>query len=431
MIFNVEKRKKRKGAKILESRSYYLRYRLGEMPADKWVSLKTSDKVVANAKAEKFRIQKELELAGLALPPLQITARKAPRRELLADYIAEMTSQRRDGRYVKGTMAQLERLTGETRWRTLADVTSDSFLSWRRANATLSAKTLNEYRGSALKFLDWLVGQERLAANPLGKVGKIDGRNDIKRERRAYTLEELGRLFAVSEDRAIVYKTAFYTGLRKDELRELQWGDIRKSADGVFLQLRASTTKNGKADRLPLPAKLAGELEDLRPASCSAADKVFATVPRMPRFYKDLKLAGIPRVDEHGRVSDFHAFRKSLSTALLMGGTVPRVAQELMRHSDLKLTTGTYTDARALPLQTAVESLPWLGDLRPGYTQISAQISDFEGRSMSQADTKPGAGRLVKPVGNKRVSRSLSHPVERLKMVRAAGFEPAKGNVPL
>ena len=429
MIFNVEKRKKRKGAKILESRSYYLRYRLGEMPADKWVSLKTSDKVVANAKAERFRSQKELELAGLALPPLQITARKAPIWELLAEYIAEMTSQRRDGRYVKGTKAQLERLTGEARWRTLGDVTSDSFLSWRRANATLSAKTLNEYRGSALKFLDWLVGQERLAANPLGKVGKIDGRNDIKRERRAYTLEELGRLFAVSEDRAIVYKTAFYTGLRKDELRELQWGDIRKSAEGVFLQLRASTTKNGKADRLPLPAKLAGELEELRPASCTASDRVFATVPRMPRFYKDLKLAGIPRVDDHGRVSDFHAFRKSLSTALLMGGTVPRVAQELMRHSDLKLTTGTYTDARALPLQAAVESLPWFGDLRPGYTQIGAQISDSVGRSVSQADAKQGAGKGVKPVGNKRVSRALSHPVKRGQMVRAAGFEPATPSV--
>lgn len=429
MIYSVEKRKKRKDGKLIESRSYYLRYRLGDMPADKWVSLATSDKVVAQSKADKVREQKERELAGLELPPLQIKARSTPILDLIADFIGEMTSQRRDDRYVKGTKAQLVRLTGEACWRTLADVTANSFLSWRRANATLSAKTLNEYRGSAQKFLDWLVGQERLAANPLGKVGKIDGRNDIKRERRAYTLEELGRLFALSGDRAIVYKTAFYTGLRKDELRELQWGDIRKGADGVFLQLRASTTKNGKADRQPLPAMLAGELEELRPASCSASDKVFATVPRMPRFYKDLKLAGIPRVDDHGRVSDFHAFRKSLSTALLMGGTVPRVAQELMRHSDLKLTTGTYTDARALPLHAAVESLPWLGDLRPRYTQIGAQISDFEGRSVSQADAKEGAGKGVKPVGNKRVSRALSHPGKRGQMVRAAGFEPATPSV--
>jgi len=38
MIFKIEKRRFRQGGKLLETRSYYLRYRIGDMPVDKWVS---------------------------------------------------------------------------------------------------------------------------------------------------------------------------------------------------------------------------------------------------------------------------------------------------------------------------------------------------------------------------------------------------------
>ena len=429
MIFKIEKRRRRKAGKVVEDRIYSLRYRLGDMPGDKWVSLKTSDKVVAHSKAEAFRKQKERELAGMELPPLQISARKAPIGELIADYVGELTLQRRDGRYVKGTKAKLERLAGEARWRTLADVTSDSFLAWRRDQSNLTAKTLNEYRGAALAFLKWLVAQDRLEANPLARIGKIDGRNDPKRERKAYGEEELHRLVAVSGQRAIIYKTAFYTGLRRNELQELQWSDIRQGTNGAFLQLRTSATKNGRADQLPLKANLAAELLSLRPKDSEGTDKVFAALPRMPRFYKDLELAGIPKVDAHGQVADFHSLRKTFSTSLALSGSLPRVTQGLMRHSDPKLTAGAYTDQHLRPFLEAVEKLPWLGELSHEYAQIGAQISDVEGRSVSQTDAKPGAGKGAKPVANKRVSRTLSQPVKRGQMVRAAGFEPATPSV--
>lgn len=41
-----------------------------------------------------------------------------------------------------------------------------------------------------------------------------------------------------------------------------------------------------------------------------------------------------------------------------MAGVAPRVAQAAMRHSDLKLTMNTYTDARLVDTASAVESLP-------------------------------------------------------------------------
>jgi integrase len=170
---------------------------------------------------------------------------------LIAEYIEEMTTQRRDNRYVKGIKAQLERLATESRWRTLGDISADSFLGWRRANSSPTAKTLNEYRGAALTFLTWLVDHERLAINPLAKVSKIDPRGDKKLVRRAYSETELARLFAMSGERSLLYRTAFYTGLRKSELRGLQWSDFREGEAGAFLQLRAGDTKNGRRINFP------------------------------------------------------------------------------------------------------------------------------------------------------------------------------------
>ena len=48
MIFKVEKRKWRENGKLRTTRCYYLRYRVGDMPVDKWKSLGVTDIQVAN-----------------------------------------------------------------------------------------------------------------------------------------------------------------------------------------------------------------------------------------------------------------------------------------------------------------------------------------------------------------------------------------------
>jgi hypothetical protein len=46
MIFSIEKRRFRRDGKVEETRSYYLRYHIGDMPVDKWKSLGVTDKQV-------------------------------------------------------------------------------------------------------------------------------------------------------------------------------------------------------------------------------------------------------------------------------------------------------------------------------------------------------------------------------------------------
>src|SRR5207253_9283171 len=75
---------------------------------------------------------------------------------------------------------------------------------------------------------------------------------------------------------------------------------------------------------------------------------------------RDLKLAGIAKRDDRGRVLDVHALRTTFGTLLSRGGVNPRTAQSAMRHSTIDLTMNVYTDPRLLDVHHAVETLPAL-----------------------------------------------------------------------
>ncbi len=70
--------------------------------------------------------------------------------------------------------------------------------------------------------------------------------------------------------------------------------------------------------------------------------------------------AGIPKRDDRDKTVDIHSLRKTFNTWLAGAGVAPRIAQELMRHEDIDLTMGVYTDAGLFDLSAAVEALPAL-----------------------------------------------------------------------
>ena len=55
----------------------------------------------------------------------------------------------------------------------------------------------------------------------------------------------------------------------------------------------------------------------------------------------------IPFEDTLGRRVDLHALRQTFCTVMHRKGVSMRVAQELMRYSDSRLTGEVYTDTRA------------------------------------------------------------------------------------
>ena len=148
------------------------------------------------------------------------------------------------------------------------------------------------------------------------------------------------------------------TGLRHGELSELLWGDIVLTEGNSHVRVRASVSKNKKEARIPLIQELEILLVEFRPVSVGDADKVFVKgVPRCRTLIKDLEAADIAYMDGAGRYADFHSLRYTFNTWMQRKGFVPRVGQELMRHSDRRLTDKVYTDTNLLPLQQSMRNI--------------------------------------------------------------------------
>jgi len=347
----------------------------------RFTSLKTTDRRVAEKKQAELAAESQQEAAGIIAPkPL----RDAAQRKLsdhLQDYLADVVARRRSEKHIDNIRHRVGVLIDECRWDVTRDVTADSFQEWRQQQR-LSAKTLNDYLEAARCFLNWMVRHGRLVANPLSAVEKVKTVGRETRVRRAFTEEEMRRLIGfVPNDRRAIYLTAVYTGLRHSELRGLQWGDICLDAPNPFVRVRAATTKNGKPVVMCLHDDVVKALRVLRLPDAAPVEPVFPHMPRIERFRRDLKKAGIAYVDERGRVGDFHSLRKTFCTNLARAGVASRVAMSLMRHSDRRLTDEVYTDENLLGTGKAIEALP---SYTTGLSHRLSQISDAGGHGVAR-----------------------------------------------
>ncbi|XHR28905.1 MAG: tyrosine-type recombinase/integrase [Chthoniobacteraceae bacterium] len=323
------------------------------------MSLGTSDKQVAEQRLRAIIKEREQEAAGILAPKRLRDAASDALEHHLRDYVADLTAQKRDTSYIYNVEKRLSKLASEAGWKQLRDVTPDSFQAWR-ARQSAAAKTLNDYLAAASAFFHWMECNGRVLCNPLKLVRKVEERGNERRKRRAFTVEEMNRLLGVSGARQVGYLAAFFTGLRRAELEQLQWGDVHLEADPPFLSVRASTTKNHKRADIVLHPQLESELRALHPAEPKAGDLVFPAgcIPAMETMRKDLAAAGIAYKDDQARQADFHALRGSLCTHLAVHGIDPHTRKEIMRHSELSLTLKNYTDVRQLKTSEAIRVLP-------------------------------------------------------------------------
>ncbi len=255
-----------------------------------------------------------------------------------------------------------------------------------------SAKTRNDYLAILLQFGTWGVREKRWRENPFAPIPRLNVEADAD-ERRALTLDELRRLceaaktrayreavelypapdaarklkakrLAEGEERSVIYLTAGLSGLRLNELATLTWGDLDLEAGCVTVQARYA--KSRRKTTTPLPAELVEALRAWREEAIARGrpvgegDRVFRITSKLGRhhFHLDAEAAGIPRVDDAGRVLVFHSLRHTYATLLSRAGVAPRVAQMLMRHADLKTTMRTYTHLELLDARRALEALP-------------------------------------------------------------------------
>jgi integrase len=408
MICMIYRRKRTIDGKIEMARLYRGRYRLDGANKITDVPLHTSDKRIAQQNLEKIVKDKQLETAGMAPSEAQRNAVQSPLTHHLKSYLSDLTAIGRDQEYIYIVEKQIQKLLLECKWTTLSNVTSDSFLRWRACQQK-APKTLNEYLASMSSLLNWMERHERIEKNPLKRVQKVQTNGRQVRLRRAFTDDEMKRLLKVAGTRKVVYLMAIYTGLRRGELSKLLRTDLHLDAAQPFINVRASTTKNHKQAILALHPDLVPELNSVLASLPARETRLLAhLMPTMITFKADLKAAGIEFINAQGQRADFHSLRHTLATNLARAGTSPRIAMEIMRHSDIKLTTKTYTDAGLLPVSDAVINLPSLLAAKAPSTQIGTQSLFRAGHDLSTPDTELDENGLLEVPGIKRLEREDS-----------------------
>jgi len=348
-------KRKRRGKR---DRCYTGIYRLPGDSKDTRVALGVTDKRVAEKKLDEIVQEAQRERAGIAVPRALAEAARRPMVEHLADFVADLKARGRVKKYYGLVEHRVGSLIQSCGWRFPGDVTSDSFICWR-SKQTSSPKTINEYLAAASSLMNWMARNGRLESNPLAAAGKVDQVGGETFTRRAFTDTEMQRLLdGVPAYRAAVYLTAALTGLRRSELKALEWRDLHLDAARPFIAARSSTTKNGKDAALELRDDVIQKIREINPDNPKPTDRVFKRVPKPETFCRDLENVGISKYDDEGRKVDLHALRHTFATNCARSGVHPHITRQIMRHSDYRMTDRVYTDKSQFPTFGVLDQLP-------------------------------------------------------------------------
>jgi integrase len=332
----------------------------------RWVEKCYTDKRASQQKLSRWRLAAARGREGLTDP--YAGSADIPLDELMDEYLDELTTTGRSPEYIRTQRSRLGVLLSETGWKILRDITANGFSRWRAANPVDDATglrkrgpvSMNRTLESARAWMKWCVGTH-IEADPLAGVGKVKPEGDIRRARRALTDDEQAALLqAVPETHRDLYVLALLSGLRRNELKTLRWGDVRLTGTHPWIDVRAANAKSRRAESIPLHPAAASALSARWEAmgGPAAGELVFAFLPEARTHIAILERAGIAYVNDRGERADFHALRHSYVTGLMKRGVSPRVVMSLARHTTMSMTTTRYTHAALFDLSGAVGKLP-------------------------------------------------------------------------
>ncbi len=178
-------------------------------------------------------------------------------------------------------------------------------------------------------------------------------------------------------ERALVYRLAFESGLRANEIRTLKVSSFDFEHNTVtvvagyskhrredVLSIRPDTaellqdffhTKVPAASAFNIPSRTA---DMLRADLDEARQKWLREAGDSPVEYKRRQDSSFLLAESPEGIVDFHSSRHTTGSLLAAAGVHPKTAQEIMRHSDINLTMSRYTHVFRGQTQSALESLP-------------------------------------------------------------------------
>lgn len=276
----------------------------------------------------------------------------------LPDYVKDMVAAKRSPAHVRTTECQLLKLLRLAPFRTAEEATPeglrramDAYMGEEgKSNGRRAGQhTANKAAKSLKTMLNWMADNGRLKANPIARA-KLPRVTENRRPRRAVdaaTIEKLataarytsrGRDPLTAEDREMLVRLAFATGLRSGELRSLTPTHLKLTVDEPHVFIESEYSKNRKNASIPISAATAGIL---RPWAFGIPphDRLFPVGKKwsFAEMMRSIcKRAGVPYHTAEGFL-DGHSLRHSAITNWAQRTDVKTV-QELARHATPTMT---------------------------------------------------------------------------------------------
>jgi len=349
-----------------------------------------------------------------------------------------LTAKGGTGEHVKKSCARVRRILDGCRFAFWSDISASrtsAFLHELRADKAdakgkvtrrgISAATFNHHLVAFKSFCKWMVKDGRASESPVAHLDGLNVKTDRRHERRALTVDELRWLLDITRngpkrygmtgvERVMLYRIAAETGFRANELRSLTRASFKLDGDKPSVTVQAGYSKRRREDMLPLRADTAADLHDFlsvklpgvamfnMPRADEVADMFKADLADAREAW--LADATLPQerekrqassflcyCDAAGLYADFHALRHTTGSLLAASGAHPKVAQSLMRHSDINLTMSLYTHTLAGQEADAVATLPRL-DISPIKQQAKAKATGTDNVQAVTGDSVLGRG---------------------------------------
>lgn len=247
----------------------------------------------------------------------------------------------------------------------------------------LAPSTLNRYRSLVSVVFTYAVTLGYVAENPVAKLKKFD-ESGRARDEFFDTKEAIGLLHNCSPALRLLALAAAGLGLRQGTLLQLRWRNVDFESETVLVQASIAKGKKPQREKMPPPlvvalkaARMHRQIHDIH-----GDDLVFLSPNGLPwnrhALWRQTRTAidtceAIPL--EKRKKLCFHSLRHSFGSLLTMRGLHPRALQELMGHSDPRLTA-RYSHLRPEGMDQAAKELGELLDLGDDLLNVREGTAD-------------------------------------------------------
>ena len=358
------------------------------------------------------KVEREAELAGAGFVDKYAKHRKTPLLNHAEDFRKSLLAKGDTIAYARLTVYRIKKILSGCGFALLADIQASKAQQYlanlRDGEDGLSSQTSNYYLQALKQFSRWMVQDGRASESPIQHLKGVNVRVDRRHDRRALEPHDLRQLLATTAtgperfgmsgyERYLLYRFAAETGLRANEVRKLKVRDF--DFDNLTVEVKAGYSKRKREDTQLLRQDTATLLKEFLkgklPSAKAFGGRYKQLTKRTAQVLKaDLADAGITYVDDAGRHADFHALRHTTGSLLAASGAHPKVAQSIMRHSDINLTMSRYTHTLAGQEAKAVADLPDLS--LPADQKQAATGTDDQPANPSETVYQPVYKKLAK-----------------------------------